>query len=53
MGLGDYYTVRACVCVCMSLFEILSKVTDFVTLTYKNIIISVRLSKTIMDPKLI
>jgi hypothetical protein len=31
-----------CVCVNVSLFEILSKVTDFMILTYKKKIVSVR-----------
>jgi hypothetical protein len=33
--------VCMCLCVCMRVSEILSKVTDFMTLTYKNKIIGV------------
>jgi hypothetical protein len=33
--------VRACVCVCVCDSEILSKATDFITVTYKNKIIRV------------
>jgi flagellar biosynthesis protein FliQ len=61
MGLGDYYVVCVCMClcvcvcvfvyvcvcvsVCVSLFEILNKVTDFMTITYKNKIIGLTLIK--------
>jgi hypothetical protein len=40
MGLGDYHAV--CVCVCVSLFEILNKEADFMKIINKNHIIRVR-----------